>query len=162
MTIEQRIERLERHNRALRLANLGTLGLLVCAFLMAASLHQDGRESHFDSITVGRLVVEHERGVPAITLRAGGGHAVIQAQGRKGGAVRIEADRVGTLTTMNEIQRMLVHLHSDDGDGRVTTYHPTRSGYKKLVVLRSLNGKGQVDVYNPTGDWKPGVLRTEP
>ena len=129
MTLEQRLERLEKHNRCLTTV-LAMMTVAVCAAVNMAAI--GARTSTFDTVEARTIFVMNDAGRVAVVLGANGsGDGLVATQSAQG--------------------KDLVMLNSTPSGGAVTTYH--RNG-KELVRLTadSDDTGGFVSVYNKTGE----------
>ena len=128
MTIEQRMDQLEKRNKRLTVALTMTVVAMAAVVTMAATGDKIGR---FDTVVARHINVRNHTGDTVVTLKA---------NPIGGGLVR----------TMSAKGEYLVMLSSTlDGDGTVKTYHPNG---KPLVALSASGNGGGVVVYNKTGE----------
>ena len=128
MTLEQRLEQLEKHNKRLTTA----LTLTVVAMCAAATVAATGEKvDKFDTVTARTIFVENDAGYTIVFL----------------GANIVGDGVVGTRTAEG---KQLVMLNSEPGDiGSVYTYQPNGN---KLVRLSASDNGGVINVYNKTGE----------
>ena len=159
MTIEERIERLERQNRHLRLGLAGIVLGAAAIFAGAAA-----RKAVPDVIKARAFQVVADDGTPLVVLGAPTGiGAVATFNGRGQELVRLAAttDGNGTVTTHSSKGQMLVRLGvSTVGAGTVTTSNGKGQELVKLGVFTE--GTGFVAVLDPSGRKRRGVLTTQP
>ena len=177
-TTEQRLERLERHNRRLTTA-LTLMAVAMCAAVtMAATGDKDdvvkdksGRFTDLyvsgsltvmghvlgDSLDVRKLTAVDANlfGVDAGKVKTG----ILEAQhvwvnndaGKTVVGLGADDDGNGLVTTNSAQGKDLVDLSATvDGEGTVTTYQPNG---KRLVTLSASDSGGLVYVYNKTGEF---------
>ena len=124
---EQRLERLEKHNRRLMTA-LTLMAVAMCAVVTAAAT--GGKDGDFEMLTARMIFVKNDAGKFVISLAATG-------------------DGEGMVKTYSAQGKYLVDLGSSSKGGRVTTYQ--RNG-KELVAMGSNDSGGMIEVYNKTGE----------
>ena len=153
MTVEQRLDQLEKRNKRLTVA-LTMMAVVVCAVVtMAATGEKDG---YFDMVVARHINVVNDAGDFVVTLGANdGGNGVVYTESAKGTElVRLNStvDGYGVVATYQPNGKELVDLSATDGGGAVTTYQPNG---KMLVTLSSsaLGNGGLVYVYNKTGEF---------
>jgi hypothetical protein len=129
MTVEQRLEQLEKRNKRLTVV-LTMMAVTICAVVtMAATGEKNGE---FDMV-VARTI--------AVTNNAGDKILVVWG---------LNNDGDGMVTTYSAKGNALVDLNSTmDGNGSVKTYQPNG---KALVRLTANDNGGGVVVYNKTGE----------
>jgi hypothetical protein len=128
MTIEQRMDQLEKRNKRLTVA-LTMMAVAMCAVVtMAATGLKDGV---FDTVTARNIYVKNDAGKFVVLLSANdAGGGLVETYSVKG--------------------KKLVALGSTvNYDGAVTTYQPNG---KELVSLIANDNGGFVDVFNKTGE----------
>lgn len=136
MTIEERIERLERQNRHLRLGLAGIVLGAAAIFGGAAA-----RQAVPEVIKAKAFQVVADDGTPLVVL----------------GALR----GIGAVATFNGRGQELVRLGvSTVGAGTVTTRNAKGQELVKLGVFTE--GTGFVAVLDPSGRKRRGVLTTQP
>jgi hypothetical protein len=129
MTIEQRMDQLEKRNKRLTVA-LTMMAVVVCAVVtMAATGDKNGT---FDIVTARAIFVTNKTGDLAVTVAA-------------------TTDGSGMVQTKSAKGKETVWLGSTkDDNGTVSTYQPNG---KALVSLISTDNGGFIDVYNKTGEF---------
>ena len=129
MTLEQRLERLEKHNRRLTTALTLTVVAMCAVVTMAAAELKDG---YFDEVVARNIWVMNDAGEFVVSLGA-------------------DDDGNGAVLTQSTEGKMLVLLSSTvDGQGTVTTYYQLNG--KELVDLGATDNGGLIMVYNKTGE----------
>ena len=133
MTIEQRMDQLEKRNKRLTVA-LTMMAVAMCAVVTMAA--KDDKISTFDTVAARRIFVVN------------GENEVVVALG--------ETDEGnGLVKTLSAKGNNLVELHAAGGGyGRISTYQPNG---KELVSLMSDNNGGVVQVKNKTGEMIVGI-----
>ena len=133
MTVEQRLEQLEKRNKRLTVALTMTVVAMAAVVTVAAIGYKDDR---FGIVTAHKVItrhifVENDAGDIVVTLGVNdGGDGLVWTQSAKG--------------------KNLVELTSTvDGNGTVSTYQPNG---KELVTLNSTDSGGVVQVSNKTGE----------
>ena len=135
MTVEQRLDQLEKRNKRLTVA-LTMMAVVVCAVVtMAATGEKDG---YFDTVVARHINVVNDAGDFVVTLGANdGGNGVVYTESAKG--------------------TELVRLNSTvDGYGVVATYQPNGKSLLSLSSAESVGG-GQIAVFNKTGELIAGI-----
>jgi hypothetical protein len=129
MSIEQRLEQVERQTKRLRIAVVVLATALCGVVSMAATESEVGV---FDTVIAEQIFVKNDMGKAVVslgTLEGGGG--LVQ-------------------TFDGKIGKKLVSLGADvGGNGTVTTYAPTG---KDLVSFGSTSNGGRIEVSNKTGE----------
>ena len=106
MTMEQRMDQLEKRNKRLTVALTMTVVAMAAVVTMAATGDKDG---DFDTVTARTIYVTNDAGDIVVTLGVNdGGDGLVWTQSAKG--------------------KGLVELTSAGDYGMVTTYHPKRDG----------------------------------
>ena len=128
MTMEQRMDQLEKRNKRLTVA-LTMMAVAMCAVAtMAATGMKDG---DFDFVTARHIYVTNDAGDIVVGLGANdSGDGLVQMLSAKG-------------------QHLVWLTSTVDGNGAVTTYQPNG---KELVTLSAHDSGGLVYVYNKTGE----------
>ena len=127
-TTEQRLERLEKHNKRLTTA-LTVIAVAMCAVVIAAATGE--KVDKFDTVTARTIFVQNDAGDNVVFL----------------GANIVGDGVVGTRTAEG---KQLVMLNSEPGDiGSVYTYQPNGN---KLVKMSASDNGGVINVYNKTGE----------
>jgi hypothetical protein len=110
MTIEQRLEQLEKRNRGLTVA-LTMMAVTICAVVTMAATGL--KNANFDEVTARRVYVENNAGNVVVALAA-------LPEGSGGdGLVRVLSGKR---------KNMVVLTSTVDGAGTVTTYQPNGKG----------------------------------
>ena len=135
MSIEQRLEQVERQTKRLRIAVV-VLATALCGVVSRAAT--ESKIGHFDTVFANDIFVQNEKGELQVGLSAtDSGSGFVQTFDSKTG-------------------KKLVSLGVDvGGNGAVTTYAPTG---KYLVSLGSTLSGGFVGVNNKTGE---GIITLE-
>jgi len=130
MTIEQRLDQLEKRNKRLTVALTMTV-VAMCAVVTIAAKYRVEKEGLFEIVAKRHINVMNDAGKVVVTLSASDdGNGMIRTRSAKG--------------------KDLVTLSSSvDGDGFVTTYH---ANGKTLVDLSATDRGGLVYVSNKTGE----------
>ena len=127
-TTEQRLERLEKHNRRLTTA-LTLMAVAMCAMVTVAATGE--KHGRFDMVSARGIYVTNDAGKVVVGLDA-------------------NDDGDGLVNTYSAKGKNLVKLTATVNDkGTVTTYHPNG---KELVDLTASDNGGGVAVYNKTGE----------
>ena len=153
MTVEQRLDQLEKRNKRLTVALTMTVVAMCAVVTMAATGDKDG---DFDTVTARRVYVKNAAGDLVVRLGAinDSGNGVVMTRSAKGkDLVKLGAtvDDEGTVTTYHPNGKELVKLTSTEGGGgSVTTY---QSNGKELVDLGTSDNGGLVYVFNKTGEF---------
>ena len=138
MTIEERIERVEKQNRRLKWVVTALCVVGVSAFVAG----QAAPEGVPDVIKAKKFEVINEVGLPVVALRSwdklGGGIDTWNHQGQSLFAVGANDAGDGSVATFNAEGKELVHLSATEG------------------------GTGAVAVFDPTGRRRRGILITNP
>ena len=128
MTMEQRMDQLEKRNKRLTVG-LTMMAVVVCAVVtMAATGDKNG---DFNTVTARKIVAKNHAGDIVAALGA-------------------DPDGAGYLMTISDLGTPLVTLASTvNGNGTVTTSRPNG---KDLVDLTSGENGGMIVVHNKTGE----------
>ena len=150
MTVEQRLDQLEKRNKCLTAA-LTLMAVATCAVVTMAATIQRG---DFDVIKAQAFYVTNDVGENLIYLGStnGGEAGVVATYTSKGTKlVDLSATRNshGIVTTYHPNGKELVGLTASDHGGIVTTYQP--NGIELVNLTRNDNG-GKVNVFNTTGE----------
>ena len=128
MTVEQRLQQLEKRNKRLTVALTMTVVAMCAVVTMAAT---GEKYSGFDTVVARHIAVVNDEGEIVVSLGA-------------------NDDGNGLVYTMSANGNDLVMLTStDNGNGAVTTY---QSNGKDLVNLTSTDNGGMVYVMNKTNE----------
>ena len=128
MSIEQRLEQVERQTKRLRIAVVVLATALCGVVSMAATESNNG---YFDEVYAKRIWVQNDKDGIAVALGE-------------------SEDGNGIVNTYSSTGKKLVQLHSSvEGEGAVSTYGPTG---KKLVALVATPNGGAIEVTNKTGE----------
>ena len=131
MSIEQRLEQVEKQTKRLRIAVVVLATALCGVVSMAATERQDGV---FDTVVANAIYVKNNEGVSLVRIIAtDGGDGLVTTYNYNGKTVN---KLVGLSVTKND-------------EGKVTTYGPT--GKQLVDVTTSVNGSGKVTTYASTG-----------
>ncbi len=129
MTVEQRLDQLEKRNKRLTVA-LTMMAVVVCAVVTMAAT--GGKDGDFDAVVARQIYVRNDAGQFVVTLG-------------------VDDDGNGLVYTKSAKGKELVKLTSTvDADGVVGTYRPNG---KRLVELTSTDNGGGVVVFNKTGEY---------
>ncbi len=128
MTVEERLDQLEKRNRRLTAA-LTLMAVAICAVVtVAATGDKIGR---FDALVARIIWVENDAGDVVVGLGTDDGGS-------------------GLVTTYSAERKELVKLTSTVNNyGIVNTYQPNG---KEVVRMTAGNGGGGIEVYNKTGE----------
>jgi hypothetical protein len=129
MTVEQRLDQLEKRNKRLTVA-LTMMAVVVCAVVtMAAAGDKDG---YFDAVVARNIYVENDAGDFVVGLGANdGGDGLVVTHSAKG----------------DELVRLTATV---DDNGTVRTYQP--NGKESVELSSTVDGNGGfVQVFNKTG-----------
>ena len=151
MTVEQRLEQLEKRNKRLTVALTMTV-VAMCAVVTVAA--KDDKISTFDKVKARYIAVTNEAGEIVVTLGANdAGGGLVRTMSAKGKDLvnLTSTDSGGTVKTYHPNGKPLVALTaSADGDGFIETNQPNG---KPLMKLGSSDDGGLVHVYNKTGEF---------
>jgi hypothetical protein len=133
MTVEQRLEQLEKRNKRLTVG-LTMMAVAMCAVVTMAA--KDDKISTFDTVAARKVFLLNDADEIIVILGAtDGGNGLVQTMSAKG----------------ND----LVSLSATGGGyGRISTYQPNG---KELVSLSSNDNGGVVTVTNKTGEIIVGI-----
>jgi hypothetical protein len=157
MTVEQRLTRLERQNRTLKLGLAGLIVAAGTALLMGQAAPPPATHPAVpDVVRARRFEVVNEAGVPVVTLMGwehGGWIETRDNRGRRLFDVSATDDGAGLLSTYNQHGRDSVALGGvRDGSGLLMIYD---SAGKKLIGLgASGHGRAVVVAYQGTDEPK--------
>jgi len=174
MTVEQRLDQLEKRNKRLTVA-LTMMAVTICAVVTVAATGE--KISDFDIVRARHIAVTNEAGEVVVTLgTTDSGNGAVNTWSAKGkdlvalgasvdgdfGAVRLYRPNGkalvtlgatvggdGAVTTYHLNGKELVDLGSTDNGGIVMTYQPNG---KALVELGTSDNGGLVYVFNKTGE----------
>lgn len=154
MTIEQRIEKLERQNRHLKLAVAGILMTAVGALVMGQAAATGDDVANI--IRAHRIEVVSESGKPAVVLgMTAGGTGTVTTLDDKGGKIvtlGVAKGGEGTITTNNAKGNELVKVGvTTEGEGVIITQN--QEG-KKLIEI-GVTTDGQPKIYTFKKDGSP-------
>jgi hypothetical protein len=127
MTIEQRMDQLEKRNKRLTVG-LTRMAVAMCAVVTMAATGE--KRGDFDTVQARHIWVTNDAGDMVVALGAndvGGG--LVRTQSAKG-------------------KDLVMLTSTDNGNGAVTTY---QSNGKDLVNLTSTDSGGTVTTYQPNG-----------
>jgi hypothetical protein len=153
MTVEQRLDQLEKRNKRLTVALTMTVVAMAAVVTMAATGDKIG---DFDVVTARHIAVVNDAGALIVGLGAtDNGDGLVLTKSAKGkDLVRLSAtvNDHGTVTTYQPNGKESVTLSATmDGEGTVTTYQPNGKELVNLTTTVGGNG-GFVQVYNKTGE----------
>jgi len=139
MTIEERLDQLEKRNRRLTAA-LTLMAVAICAVVtVAATGDKDG---HFDTVYADRIYAKNSIEARRVYATNDADEYVVILSANDGGD--------GLVRTFSAKDKNLVRLSSTvDGAGTVTTYQPNG---KELVNLTASDNGGFIEVNNKTGE----------
>jgi len=141
MSIEQRLEQVEKQTKRLRIAAVVLATALCGVVSMAATERQDGV---FDTVVANAIYVKNNEGVSLVRIIAtDGGDGLVTTYNYNG-------------KTVNKLVDLSV---TKGNEGIVTTYGPT--GKELVDVTASTNGAGKVTIYGRTGKKLAGLGDTE-
>jgi hypothetical protein len=130
MTVEQRMDQLEKRNKRLTIA-LTMMAVAMCAMVTMAAKYRVEKEGLFEMVATRQINVMNDAGKVVVTLSANDdGNGMIRTRSAKGN------DLVDLTST-------------EGGNGTVRTFQPNG---KKLVMLGSTDNGGGVVVLNKTGE----------
>ncbi len=186
MTIEERVERLERQNRHLRLGFVGVV--LVAATIFTGAAQRETvpdvvKAKAFHLVTDdGKTLVKIEdtKGLGfgiggTVTTYAGNGTELVKLTTTTGGAgmvttldgkgqklasLRATGGGQGAVVTYSSKGQKLVELGATSRGGAVTTFNGQGKDLIRLGV--TTDGTGLVGVFDPSGRNRRGVLATRP
>ena len=128
MTVEHRLDQLEKRNKRLTVALTMTV-VAMCAVVTVAATGE--KYSVFDTVVARHIAVVNDAGEIVVSLGANdGGNGLVYTQSAKG--------------------KELVSLGATDNGGRITTYQPNG---KELVAIGTTDTGGIVQVFNKTGEF---------
>ncbi|MEK6710421.1 MAG: hypothetical protein AAB289_05250 [Chloroflexota bacterium] len=155
MTIEQRLERLERQNRHLKNVLYAVVLSGLSLFIMGQT--RQGRDVEFRTITAKKIFVEDENGKTGIILFSspilGGSIGISNPDEKLLAAIGVHDDgKHGAISTYNADGRLLVVLGaSPSGGGVITTYDG--SGKKTIHIGPRIDtGEPVIAVLNRAGN----------
>ncbi len=129
MTIEQRLEQLEKRNKGLTVA-LTMMAVTICAVVTMAATGL--KNANFDTVTARRLFVANDAGELVVTLDTDdSGNGLVLTHSAKG--------------------KDLVALTRTDTGGSASTYRTNGKMLVRLTSTADSNG-GFVQVFNKTGE----------
>ena len=150
MTIEQRLDQLEKRNKRLTVALSMTVVAMCAVVTMAATGDKDG---DFGIVTARTIFVMNDAGEIVVSLGASdNGNGLVETRSAKGKDLvdlTSTVDGEGTVMTYQPNGKALVSLGATVGGGSVTTY---QLNGKELVALGSIPDGGGVWVNNKTGE----------
>jgi hypothetical protein len=149
MTMEQRMDQLEKRNKRLTVA-LTMMAVAMCAVVTMAA--KDDKISTFDTVRARTIFVDNDAGEIVVAVGANeNGDGVVYTQSAKGEfLVEVTSSpNGGSINTYQPNGKTLVKLSSTvEGDGLVTTYDPNGT---ELVALSAFDNGGLVSTYQPNG-----------
>jgi len=156
-TTEQRLERLEKHNRRLTTA-LTLMAVAMCAAVTVAATGE--KYGKFDMLVARTIFVNNDEGRPVVALGAndnGDGLVVTEsAQGKE--LVKLTSTVAGgAFATFQPNGKRLVRLSASDSGGLVYVYNKTGEDIAQMYADEY--GNGVVGAYNRKGmgrTLKPG------
>ena len=152
MTVEQRLEQLEKRNKRLTVA-LTMMAVVMCAVVTMAATGE--KCSEFDTVIAREIHVKNDVGDIVVSLGANDdGDGLVYTSSTKGKhLVRLSAtvNSEGTVTTYQPNGKPLVSLGStgNGGNGLVKVNNKTNEGY---AVMAAGDLGGLVEVTNNTGE----------
>jgi hypothetical protein len=162
MTMEQRMDQLEKRNKRLTVALTMTVVAMAAVVTMAATGDKDG---HFDTVMANAVMAENilvmnDAGEIVVTSNANDrGNGMIYTESAKGKKLVLlgtTANGAGTVTTFRGLE-MLVDLNSNDNGGFVDVLNKTGESIANMYA--DDYGNGVVWAGNRKGDeqtLKPG------
>ena len=151
MSIEQRLEQVEKQTKRLRIAVVVLATALCGVVSMAVTESEDG---YFDAVYAKRIFVLNEKGemeVGLINTDNGGSIATFGLEGEPLVALDATIYTEGKITLYGDTPGALVQLGSTgDGDGSIETY-AQKTG-KPLIRMTGTDDGGELRVYNKTGN----------
>ncbi len=156
MTIEQRIERLERQNRNLRRALGGMLGLAVAGLVLGAAAASSTDEVP-NVLRAHRIEVVTAEGKPAVVLgmttNDAGTVSTLDAKGNKLVSLGVTTNGEGTVTTQSGKGKDLVRLAATtSGEAVIISYGG--KGDKLIELGVTTKGEPKIYAYKPDGSAK--------
>jgi len=150
MTVEHRLEQLEKRNKRLTVG----LTMTVVAMCAVATMAATGEKySGFDTVVARHIAVVNDEGEIVVSLGANDdGNGVVYTMSANGNdlVMLTSTDNGnGAVTTYQSNGKDLVNLTSTDNGGTVKTYQPNG---KELVALTSTDNGGMVYVMNKTNE----------
>ena len=150
MTVEHRLDQLEKRNKRLTVA-LTMIVVAMCAVVTVAATGE--KYSVFDTVVARHIAVVNDAGEIVVSLGANdGGNGLVYTMSANGNdlVMLTSTDNGnGAVTTYQSNGKDLVNLTSTDNGGTVKTYQPNG---KMLVDLSSNDNGGVVDVFNKKGE----------
>ena len=130
MTVEQRLDQLEKRNKRLTAA-LTVMAVMMCAVVTMAAKYRVEKEGLFEMVATRHINVMNDAGKVVVTLSANDdGNGMIRTRSAKGN------DLVDLTST-------------EGGNGAVKTYQPNG---KPMVAISTTGTGGMIKVYNKTGE----------
>ena len=128
LTIEQRLDQLERRNRRLT----STLALMVVAICAVVTMAATGKKNgDFDVVTAKAIFVENDDEKFVVSIGANdGGDGLVNTYGSNG-------------------KELVTLIATTEGDGAVLTYGP--NGKELVTLTATTEGRGLVNTYGPNG-----------
>jgi hypothetical protein len=150
MTIEQRMDQLEKRNKRLTVALTMTVVAMAAVVTMAATGDKDGR---FDTVVVRHIWVKNDAGEFVVSLGADdGGDGLVRTMSAKGkDLVQLSAtvNDHGIVTTLQPNGKRLLMLGATDDGGGVVVFNKTGEAIAQMKADEY--GNGVVGAYNRKG-----------
>lgn len=191
MSIEQRLEQVEKQTKRLRIAVVVLAAALCGVVSMAATGWEfsefDGvqaKSAVFDVVMTKQFMVYDDYGTISVVIESDDGHGVVTTRSKEDVLVQLGStvENGGVITTYGATGNKLVELAQTEGNyGSVFTYAPSgqsivslgveNEGYgtvrtfntsgQNLVSLFSYNGNGRLTTFNSSGQPLVGLGSTE-
>ena len=150
MTIEERLDQLEKRNKRLTAA-LTLMPVAICAVVtVAATGDKDG---HFDTVVARHIYATNDAGDLVVQLGANDeGDCLVLTRSEKGKVLVQLSTRSmgGSVTTYNRNGKELVRLSATvESEGAIATFQPNGT---ELVDLTANDSGGLIKVTNKTGE----------
>ena len=148
-TTEDRLERLEKHNRRLTTA-LTLMAVAMCAVVTMAAAELKNAE--FDTVTARYILVKNHAGDDVISMGSLHGDGFVwtySAEGKELVRLSSTVNDAGKVTTYQPNGKELVDLSAGDEGGVVNVYNKTGEGIAQMAADEY--GNGVVGAYNRKG-----------
>jgi hypothetical protein len=158
MTLEDRIEKLERQNRRLRWTVTGFVGLGVAALIMGQAAAPSAEDlEKVDVVRARRVEVVDKDGRPVVsiglTATGTGMITTMDGRGRKAVMLGATANGEGVVATMNRKGEELVKLGATTtGEGVITT--SDGKGHKLIEIGVTTKNEPKIYTFNEKGEPK--------
>jgi hypothetical protein len=157
MTVEQRLDQLEKHNKRLTVALSMTVVAMCAVVTMAATGEKDG---YFDTVVARYIRVTNDAGEIVVSLGVNDiGDGLVDTKSAKGKElVKLGATKSGgTVRTYQRNGQKLAMMGTSDNGGLVYVFNKT--GQRIAEMIADDYGNGLVGAWNRKGEGrtlKPG------